>query len=81
SKLRMYYNLKVEIEKNDNKSLENLFILINTIVKLDSEQKELILSWIGKESLSNSQEDTLKNILNNIFDVIELYDFVGGGKQ
>ncbi|MGL5904095.1 MAG: Cas10/Cmr2 second palm domain-containing protein [Cetobacterium sp.] len=80
NKLRMYYDLKVEIEKNPNKSIENLFSLINTIVKLDSEQKELILSWIGKENLNNSQEDTLKNILNNIFDVIELYDFVGGSK-
>ncbi|MGL5778686.1 Cas10/Cmr2 second palm domain-containing protein [Cetobacterium sp.] len=80
NKLRMYYDLKAEIEKNPNKSMENLFELINTIVKLDSEQKELILSWIGKENLSNSHEDTLKEILNNIFDVIELYDFVGGSK-
>ncbi|SJZ81334.1 hypothetical protein SAMN02745174_01625 [Cetobacterium ceti] len=80
NKLRMYYDLKCEIEKNPNKSMENLFELINTIVKLDSEQKELILTWIGKENLSNSHEDTLKNILKNIFDVIELYDFVGGSK-
>lgn len=80
NKLRMYYDLKAEIEKNPNKSMENLFELINTIVKLDSEQKELILSWIGKENLSSSHEDTLKEILNNIFDVIELYDFVGGSK-
>lgn len=80
NKLRMYYDLKVEIEKNDNKSLENIFELINTIVKLDSEQKELILNWIGKERLNSIDENTLKNILKDIFDVIELYDFVEGDK-
>ncbi|MGL6132169.1 MAG: Cas10/Cmr2 second palm domain-containing protein, partial [Fusobacteriaceae bacterium] len=81
NKLRGYYDLKAEIEKNQNKSIQNLFTIINTIVNLNSEQKELILNWIGKENIANSDENTLKEILNNIFDVLELYDFIGGNND
>lgn len=76
NKLRFYYDLKVEIEKNPNKSMENLFEIINTILKLDKDQKEILLNWIGRDTLTNSTEDSLKEVLKNIFDVLELYDFV-----
>lgn len=81
NKLRKYYDLKAEIESNPNKSLKNLFEIINTITKLDTAQKDFIINWMGKDKISECNEETLKEIFNDIFDVLELYDFVGGGND
>lgn len=78
NKLRKYYELKIEAIENENVSLENLYKIISTFSNLNKEQLDLVIKWIDKDNLEVMNRDTLNNILENIFDVVEIYDFVEG---
>ena len=71
NKIRKFYELKREDE-----NIENLFEFVNLAGKLDEKSREVLFEdWIGELDI---EELRLDSILGNIFDVLEIYDFVGG---
>jgi hypothetical protein len=73
NKLRKFYELKLEDKKK-----EKLFEFINFIGRLDKESREVVINnWIDLENINDLD---FKEMLNNIFDVLEIYSFVGGKK-
>ena len=70
NKLRKFYNLKLEDEK-----IESLFEFMNFIGRLDKDSKKVIMeNWIDIDKID---ELNFEKMLKNIFDVLEIYSFVG----
>jgi hypothetical protein len=71
NKIRKFYELKREDENR-----ENFFEFINLASRLDDKgRKVLFEKWIDKRDIDGIK---FKEILTNIFDVLEIYDFAGG---
>ena len=84
NKLRKFYDLKMDTQKNNN--IEPIFDFVNLAGKLDKNQKKLLKnSWLKDININLDTNDSkinpLDNALQNIFDVIEIYDFVGGKNE
>ena len=72
NKIRKFYELKKEGE-----SRENLFEFVNLGAKLDENSRKVLFEkWIDEDI----DKIEFNKILPNIFDVLEVFDYVDGGK-